>query len=309
MKPLSPNFVELTKDATLKAFWRKNTLKNFLRQHDISENELSTWDTNSGGETKLQYLERLFSKLIQQTDNKGYHILFEMAKSLSEMNHFPDLQNKEDTKLKVAEATQAISRIKQEYEKLIKSNRNEKEIQQRRLESIKAREKTVQQQETLDKLKNSMEILVPKLGTQDAGYQFEEWFYQLANFFDIDARAPYRDKHGRQIDGSITLNGTTYLVETKFTQKNTGTTDVDSFFNKILRKADNTMGIMLSMAGYDDGAKENASRDRTPILLLDYSHLYFIFSGDLSLKELIERVSRHASQTGNAYLACNDFSQ
>lgn len=30
---LAPHFIDLTRDACLKAFWRKKTLRTFLRQH------------------------------------------------------------------------------------------------------------------------------------------------------------------------------------------------------------------------------------------------------------------------------------
>ncbi len=245
MNPLSSYFVELTKDAALKAFWRKSTLKSFLKQNGISSTELSTWDTTSE-KTKAQYLQELFYKLIQQPNNDGYRVIFEMAKSLSEMKHFPDLESKEDTKLKVEEAKKAIFRLKQAYDELIESNRHKKDVQARREEAAKNREKAIQEMKTLETLKSSLEKIVPEIGTQAGGYAFEKWFYELAIFFDIDTSQPYTDSHGRQIDGSITFDGNTYLIETKFLKDCTKTTDVDIFLSKIGRKADNTMGIIIS---------------------------------------------------------------
>jgi len=55
------------------------------------------------------------------------------------------------------------------------------------------------------------------LGTKEAGYAFQDWFYRLADFFEVENRKPYVSA-GRQIDGSITVEGTTYLVELKFTR-------------------------------------------------------------------------------------------
>ncbi|GAG16223.1 unnamed protein product, partial [marine sediment metagenome] len=37
-KKLTPNFIQLTQDACLKAFWRKRALRTFLKQHGISDN-------------------------------------------------------------------------------------------------------------------------------------------------------------------------------------------------------------------------------------------------------------------------------
>jgi CRISPR/Cas system-associated protein endoribonuclease Cas2 len=62
------------------------------------------------------------------------------------------------------------------------------------------------------------------------------------------------------------------------------------------------------MSRFNEGAKKNASRDKTPILLMDYAHLYNrILNGDSSLQEVIRRIHRHAAQTGSAYLHPSDF--
>ena len=67
------------------------------------------------------------------------------------------------------------------------------------------------------------------------------------------------------------------------------------------------MGVMVSMAGYSSVAKREASGERTPMLLLDHNHLYAVLGGIMALGDLIDRVRRHASQTGEAYLAVSDF--
>jgi hypothetical protein len=41
--------------------------------------------------------------------------------------------------------------------------------------------------------------------------------------------------------------------------------------NKIVMKADNTMGIMVSMSGYSTIAIREASRDKTALRLLDFT--------------------------------------
>jgi len=42
-------------------------------------------------------------------------------------------------------------------------------------------------------------------------------------------------------------------------------------------------------------------------LLLDYSHVMVIVDGIMSLEEVVDRVRRHAAQTGQAYLGAADF--
>ena len=100
--------------------------------------------------------------------------------------------------------------------------------------------------------------LATKIGSQEAGYEFQTWFDDLMDFFEVVNRRPYTAP-GRQIDGSITVSGTTYLVELKFTRDQVGATDIDSVVKKINDKADNTMGVMVSMSGYSTIALTEAS--------------------------------------------------
>jgi hypothetical protein len=144
-------------------------------------------------------------------------------------------------------------------------------------------------------------------GTQQSGYDFQAWFYDLANYFEVVNRRPYVSG-GRQIDGSITVDGTTYLVELKFTREQSDSLDIDSLHKKVTSKADNTMGILISISGYSSVAINEASGPRTPLLLLDHDHIYLLLSGSMTLEELICRVRRHSSQTGDAYLRARDFS-
>jgi len=145
-----------------------------------------------------------------------------------------------------------------------------------------------------------------RMGSQQAGYDFQAWFYDLMDFCEIANRRPYVHD-GRQIDGSITHQGTTYLVELKFTREQAAATDVDTFLKKVTDKADNTMGIMLSMSGYSSTAIKSASGPRTPLLLLDHAHVFLVLTGSMEFRAVLERVRRHSSQTGEAFLKAEHF--
>ncbi|HLP48025.1 MAG TPA: restriction endonuclease [Candidatus Kapabacteria bacterium] len=304
-KKLSPQFIQLTQDACLKAFWRKGALRLFLKQHKIADSSLKTL---YGDESKRQFLDRLFNKLIALNENKGHDVILEIAKSLSEMTHFPDLEGWEDSKTKIDTAKEAVTRLKDLLNELKKQVVDEEARNRRQKEAYEKNQKNNFSQESLEKLKEKLDHFITKQGTQDAGYDFEKWFYELAIYFDIDARSPYR-ADGRQIDGALTLEGTTFLMEAKFTKEKSGPTDIDSFMAKVTSKADNTMGIFVSMAGFNEGAIKAASRDRTPLLLMDHSHFYnLILPGLMTLPDVIKRIKRHASQTGDAFLDIRKFS-
>lgn len=303
MKKLAPEFVALTQDACLKVFWTKNALRTFLKMHKISDGFLSQLND---GETKNQFLARLFFALADP--NKGREkVILSMAVSLANMKHFPDLERWEDSQAKIRIAKEAVRRLKIEVDKIQMDFKEEKRQRQRRIDAEERRQANIAAQNTISKLTHDLADLVPMQGTQGGGYAFEAWFYGLAQFFDIDSRPPYRTD-GRQIDGALTIDGTTFLVEAKFTNCKTTPEDIEIFMGKITRKADNTMGVFISMSGYNEKAIQEASRDKTPLLLLDHSHIYnLILPNIMSLDDVIRRVKRHASQTGEAYLPPKNF--
>jgi len=298
---LTPYYISLVYDAALKSFWRKKALRKFLRECGISERFLSTWDDS---ESKREFLDRLFDKLLES--DKGRSALLRISGFLMEQKTFPDLKNWEDSDKKIKDAHDAVTKLRiyhkqqqEEIEKSIEKEKIKKEFRKRQNEITRT-------QQSLLKLNERLNELAKKLSTQKAGYEFQDWFFDLLDFYEIVNRRPYVHK-GRQIDGSITLEGTTYLVELKFTSEQAGANDIDSFYRKVTSKADNTMGIMVSISGYSSVAIQEASGERTPLLLMDHSHLYFVLSGTMDMRDLIERIRRHASQTGEAYLSPKDF--
>ena len=229
-----------------------------------------------------------------------------MAGFLMEQESFPDLKNWEDSAAKIEEASEAVSQLRRYHARQHEEIQSEQDKIEARKRFAEQQRRVTRSQQDLRDLSDRLNALAQSIGEQKTGYEFEEWFFKLLDFFEISNRKPYVHK-GRQIDGSLTVSGTTYLVELKFTRGQADTAAIDSFYKKITTKADNTMGVMVSMAGYSSVAKREASGERTPMLLLDHNHLYAVLGGIMALGDLIDRVRRHASQTGEAYLAVSDF--
>ena len=298
---LTPHYISLLYDACLKSFWRRKALARFLRQCGITQRFLQTW---APGESKRDVLDRLFPDLAES--DTGRSALVKMAGFLMEQESFPDLENWEDSATKLKEAHNAVSRLRRYHSKQQEEIQSEKDKVEARKRFAEQQLQATQSQKTLHRLSDKLNALARSLGTQKAGYEFQDWFFELLDFSEISNRKPYSHK-GRQIDGSLTVSGTTYLVELKFTTRPAGATDIDTFHKKITTKADNTMGVMVSISGYSSVAKQEASGERTPMLLLDHSHLYMVLGGIIGLDEIVDRVRRHASQTGEAYLTAEDF--
>lgn len=298
---LPSHFIDLVQDALLKLFWRKNALLTFLRRHKIAESFLATWHET---ETKRVFIGRLFPKL--EKDNKGAQVLKQMAGSLSEQAKFPDLEGWEDSQAKIQTAKEAVVALRYYLNTQKEKADDAKTRDGARNAAHQRMQETIKKRQTLETFSERLKELSKGIGTAEVGYGFQDWFFDLVEFFEVTNRRPYVSG-GRQIDGSVTVEGTTYLTELKFTRDQAGATDVDTFLTKVNDKADNTMGIMVSMSGYSSTAIEQASGRRTPIILLDHGHVYLVLNGSWTLAEMVSRLRRHASQTARAFLPASEF--
>ncbi len=300
-KRLAGSFVSLVYDATLKSFWRRRALSRFLRQAGIAESFLATW---GGDESKRDFLDRLFAKL--PTADKGQEAVLGMARDMAAQDSFPDLVGWEESERMLREARDAIATLRRALVKIDDEVQTERERHEAQERFRAFQDEVRRSRENLESLAKRLNELATRIGSQQAGYDFQDWFYDLMDFFEILNRRPYV-VNGRQIDGSITVSGTTYLVELKFTGEQAGATDVDTLLKKVNDKADNTMGIMISISGYSSTAITEASGPRTTLLLFDHQHVYLALGGATTFMEIVDRVRRHASQTGESYLAPEDF--
>jgi hypothetical protein len=293
---LPSHFIDLVRDALLKSFWRKPSLRQFLQRHHVTESFLATWAPD---ETKRELLDRLFPKL--ESTDKGRQVIKQMAISLADQIAFPDLKGWEDETLKIKAATEAVAALKSYLKKAKEEESSHKEREAIREAALRQREETRKHAQNLQTLQTRLFELLPAQGTQQGGYDFQTWFYDLVDFYEVACKRPYVSS-SRQIDGTVTVEGTTYLVELKFTQSQSGATDIDSLLAKLTNVADNTMGIFVSMPGYSSVAIDQASGKKTPLLLMDHAHVMALLQGTWKLDELISRLRRHVSQTGEAYL-------
>jgi restriction endonuclease len=298
---LPPHFIDLVQDALLKSFWTKKALRRFLRRSHIAEGFVAQL---SDGDTKREWLDELFPKL--EATDRGQALIQQMAQALGDQLTFPDLENWEDSSDKIRGAKAAVAALRQYLEQKVEEKINEKKSAENREAAGEQRLRAARSQSDLAKLKDRLDELCGQLGTQQGGYAFQDWFYDLMDYCEIDNRRPYVSAR-RQIDGSITVDGTTYLVELKFTSNQADAPDIDSLAKKVNDKADNTMGIAVSMAGFTSVAVETASFARSPLLLLDHSHLYMVLGRIVLFPDVVRRVRRHSSQEGRAYLAVTDF--
>jgi hypothetical protein len=249
-------------------------------------------------------LDRTFAAL--QRSDKGKAVIGEMAIFLAEQTSFPDLRNWEDSATKIQDASKAVAELKALIARQTEEVRSEREREAAKSKAREERQAVQRQQMSLAQLMQRLNDLAPQMGTSPGGYAFQDWFYDFVAFSEVDHRRPY-NVSGRQIDGSVTIDGTTYLVELKFTTVQAGGPDIDIFRSKVESKADNTMGLFLCMSGYSSVAIHDASGKKTTLLLLDAAHMYLILTGGMHFQDVVRRIRRHASQTGESYLPAASF--
>ena len=294
-KQITPRLVDLTYEAALTAYWRKAALRQFLRSSGVFPSFLATW---AGDESKRQLLDRLFPLL--QSSKNGGAVILKMAQSLSEMTSFPDLRNWEDEADKIGRATIAVRELRNYLNRQAAQVQANEIAKQKRQQAHQQRLKIQRSTTDRDKLRQELEDMHTQVGTQQGGYAFEDWFYRMLDYFEVASRRPYKTQ-GRQIDGALTVDGTTYLIETKFTADQTTPKEIDTLKAKVSAMADNTMGLFVSISGYTTVATEQASGPGTTLLIFDARHLFHVLGGTATLPEVVSRARRHASQTGQAY--------
>lgn len=154
--------------------------------------------------------------------------------------------------------------------------------------------------EILEKLKTKLYDFA-YINEQKRGFEFEKFLKELFNAFGLKPRGSFR-LTGEQIDGSLQLEGYTYLIEAKWQNKPTPKADLQIFRGKVEGKATWSRGLFISYNGYSkDGLEAFSKVGATNIICIDGQDLYFILDGKISLNEAIELKARWAAETGEAF--------
>lgn len=83
--------------------------------------------------------------------------------------------------------------------------------------------------------------------------------------------------------------------------------DLDSFAAKVSRKLDNTLGLFVSVNGFSEGGIAAHSGGRRTVILMGGSHFMAVLENRIRLTDLLLRLRRHASQTGEILLPIGDI--
>jgi hypothetical protein len=299
-KRISANAIGALKEALTVAFWFKPDLYNYAKAAVAGEPLfLAGIEWTSPSQYKRDSVSTFVDRLVREQD-EHQDILLALLVDVSEMTEFSQLARTDDPEAKVAQARAAVARLKavvKPYEKALMERQAAKEqidIAKRVAEDRRA---TTQR---LAELK-AMYFEVMALAPQARGYKLEKLLTSVFDTFDLDPRGSFRVV-GEQIDGGFSLDGEHFLLEAKWQKDPSARDELDIFSMKVGRRGENTLGLFLSINGFEPTAIALHSGNRSPIILMDGADLFAVVDDRVDLRVLLQRKRREASMTGRVFI-------
>lgn len=290
---LSPIAVQALQEALTQVYWYKQDLKRFLVAGLGGTTLVNrvNWDN-----PKRQIVSDLVEILCSNQERYLGELRF-LLKEVSEFRNFGHLERLEDGRRKATEARRAVQALRELVQSHDETVRKKDEIEQRRRAQASKLDTRKAMIAGLEELKSRYTAMVFETNAQKRGFALEKVMYDLFRLFDLDPKAAFRIT-GEQIDGAFVLQGNDYLFEAKWSGL-IAAKDMDVFASKVQRKLDNTLGLMLSVDGFQPEGVEAHSKQRPVLLLMSGADLMAVLEGRIDFVDLLVRKRRHASQTGN----------
>jgi len=296
VKRISPAVLHPLKEALTLAFWFKSDLRAFLTSSLQARELIAQLDwTDYKRPIVAQLVDSLYANQHRYFDELLTLLL--ATADITDPSHLKKLENGTAKYESAIAALQTLRGIIAPYRRM----RTEEEEAERRRTTDKV--KAEMQRAINDKLEELRKAFqeIHALEPQPRGYALEKFLNGLFALYDIDAKAPFKIT-GEQIDGAFTFEGE-YLLEAKWQKELATVASLDSFASKVGRKLDNTLGLFLSMNGFQESAIQVHSRGRAVLILMDGSDLNAVIEGRISLPDLLRRKRQHAARTGDIFIS------
>lgn len=297
---VSPAVLHPLKEALTLAFWYKKDLRAFLTSCLGREGLVAQLDWTD-------YKRAIVAQLVDGLANnqhRHFDDLLTLILATSDITDPSHLKRLEDGEAKYADAVAALDSLKQMVVPYRRLRTDEEEAARRRAADLAQAEMQRAITEKLYELR-SMFCEIVTLSPQPRGYALEKFLNGLFALFDIDAKSPFRIT-GEQIDGAFTFEGE-FLLEAKWQDAKSAVADLDAFAAKVGRKLDNTLGLFLSMNGFQQTAIDLHSQGRPTMILMDGADLNAVIEGRMALPDLLRRKRQHAARTGGIYIGAYEL--
>jgi hypothetical protein len=300
---ISANAISALKDALTAAFWFKRDLYGYAKAAVAGEPTFLAgidWTNQYKRDSVSLFVDRLVREQDAHQD-----VLLNLLVDVAAMSDFPQLRRVEDPEPKLEAAREAIARLKavvQPYERALMERQAARERIDVTKQAAEDRRATAGRLQELKARYHDVLALSPV----PRGFALETLLTEAFEAFDLEPRGSFRVV-GEQIDGGFTLESEHFLLEAKWTQDLTGRDDLDVFSAKVRRRGENTLGLFLSINGFEPTAVEIHSGNRSPIMLMDGADLYAVLEQRIDLRDLLRRKRRETSMTGRVLLTAAEI--
>ncbi|MFD1375195.1 restriction endonuclease [Micrococcus antarcticus] len=297
-KVISAAAMRPLEDALSSIYWYKRDLRRFLEATLDLPELVAQLDWTQYKRTIVgQLVSRLFANQNRYGDN-----LMSLLLTVSDIDDPAWLIKETDGKALYTNACEAVSRLKKITEPYASVRTEQEEARKRRAEAKKASVARSSFAEALGELRTEFTTLV-EMDAQARGYALEPFLKRLFQLFDVETKGSFKIA-GEQLDGAFSLRGTEYLLEAKWRKELTPSTDLDAFSSKVRYKLDNTLGLFISINGFQPTAIDRAQRgDRPHYILMDGGDLTAVLEERIALPDLIEKKKQYAARSGEIMIS------
>lgn len=298
VKRVAPSVVKPLNDALARIYWFKPDLKEFLVRALPGHPVTASIDLSR---SKREFSSDVVAALFDD-QHRYFEDLVSLILAVDDITDPSWLKGLEDGELKYTQAVDALTTLSSVVAPYRAIRTEAEQIQARTARERKHAEQHRATAEALDELRLEFEQL-RRLDPQPRGYELEKILPRLFMLFDIDARGSFRIT-GEQIDGAFSFDGTDYIVEAKWQAAPVTLADVRAFVGKVNQRLDNTLGLFLSMNGFQENAITILNgQGRSQVILMDGSDLMAVLLDRVTLPVVLTRKRQHAAHTGNVYLS------
>ena len=303
MKQFSPAAIQALKEALTHIYWRKKDIRSFIYHTIQNKAIVSTidWENNVKNESIHTLVDRMIARL-----DLYYDDLLRLFDAVMHFDDYSHLRQWDDSATKIKRAKESVEALRTHAQGYFVLKEEKERTEQRRIsrkEMIKEQESFQQQ---VSELKQRFFALVVEANPQKRGYRFEDFLNEMFVLFDLDPKESFKIV-GEQIDGAFTFDNQDYLLEAKWQKDPIQAGDLYDFGGKIAGKLKSTLGLFISINGFSTESNKVDSPIIKSMILMDGEDIIAVLDNRISLKDLIYRKRRHASETGEVMLPFRDF--
>lgn len=301
---VNPAVLPPLQNALATAYWYKPDLRGFLRSATGLPELVSRYDWNDPKVTKRMIVRDFVTTLADEPHlYQRQLIALLLATPDIDPSHLKQL---DDGPRLYAAAENALAALRPLVEPYKTHQDAAARAATQRDVARQAAAAGIQRAADMDLLKAEF-VALHSLDPQPRGYAFEKFLTRLFDVHDIDVKGSFA-RHGEQIDGAFEFDGTDYLLEAKWEKKLTSNPDISVLRVKVQGRLDNTLGLFVSVTGFQDSVTELSGRGgRETVLLMDGQDIMMVVDQRIDLTSLLHRKKQHAARTGEILLRAVDI--